>query len=89
MKQKDLAVGLAVGMTCGLVLGAVAAALLTPASGAEARRRLRFERDNAVEAARLQARRAMARLSRERPEGEGEEEGREGVEEEEVAFTGA
>lgn len=82
MKKKDLAVGLAVGMACGLVVGAVAGVLLAPASGAETRRRLRFERDNAVEAARLRARRTMARLHLERLE-------EEGAEEEEGAFWGA
>jgi gas vesicle protein len=83
MKKKDLAVGLAVGMTCGLVIGVVAGVLLAPASGAETRRRLRFERDNAIEAARFRARRTTARLHLERPEEEGEEE------EEEGAFWGA
>jgi gas vesicle protein len=81
MRKKDLAVGLAVGMACGLVVGAVAGVLLAPASGAETRRRLRFERDNAVEAARLRARRTTARLRRARPEEEEEEE--------EGAFSGA
>jgi len=83
MKQKELTVGLAVGMACGLVLGAVAAVLLAPASGAETRRRMRYERDNAVEAARRQAQR-LARLRRARPEEGGEEEL-----EEEGAFSGA
>jgi gas vesicle protein len=79
MKKTDLAVGLAIGMTCGLVLGAVAGVLLAPASGAETRRRLRFEGDKAIDVARRVRR--MARLRRARPEAE--------VEEEEGAFWGA
>jgi len=100
MKQKDSAVGmacgLAIGMTCGLVLGAVAGVLLAPATGAETRRRLRYEKDNAVEAARLQAQRTMARLRREGAEevvgGEDVREGGEEMAEEEEhegAFCGA
>jgi gas vesicle protein len=79
MKKKDFAVGLAVGMACGLVLGAAAGMLLAPASGEQTRRRLRFERDNAVDAARRVCRRA--RLLRAGPEEEREEE--------EGAFSGA
>lgn len=90
MKNKDLVVGVACGLVVGAVAGAVAALLLAPASGTETRRKLRFERDNAVEATRSKARRAMARLRREWPEEE--EEGLEAFEEEveeEVAFSGA
>jgi len=90
MKQKDstvgMASGLAVGMAFGLILGAVAGVLLAPASGAETRRRLRFERDNVVDAARQRAEQTMARLRRARPEEEG---GEEEVEEEGGAFSGA
>ena len=81
MKQKELVVGVACGLLVGVVAGAVAALLLAPASGVEIRRRLRFERDHTVETARSKARRAMARLRRELP---AEEE-----EEEEGAFSGA
>lgn len=77
MKHKDLVVG----MACGLVIGAVAALLLAPASGVETRRKLSYERDHTVEAARSKARRAMARLRREQSVEEEEEE--------EVAFSGA
>jgi gas vesicle protein len=66
-------------MACGLVVGAVAGVLLAPASGAETRRRLRFEGDNAIDAAKLRARR-LARVRRARPEEEEEEAG---------AFSGA
>jgi len=93
MKNKDLVVGVACGLVVGAVAGAVAALLLAPASGAETRRRLLYERDNAVEKARSKARRAMTRLSPMRPEEAVEEEGlaefEEEEEEEEVAFIGA
>ena len=86
MTQKDLAVGvacgLAVGMTFGLVVGAVAGVLFAPASGAEMRRRLRYERDHALEAARFQVRRTMARRHLARPEITEEED-------ESGAFSGA
>jgi len=91
MKNKDLVVGVA----CGLVVGAVAALLLAPASGAETRRRLLYERDHAVETARAKARRAKARLRPRRLEEAVEDEGlaefeeEAGEEEEEVAFIGA
>jgi gas vesicle protein len=78
MKHQDLVVGVACGLVVGVVAGAVAALLLAPASGRETRRKLRYERDHTVETARSRARRAMARLRRERPE-----------EEEEGAFSGA
>lgn len=76
MKHKDLVVGVACGLVVGVVAGAVAALLLAPASGMETRRKLRYERDHTAET----ARRAMARLRREQPDEE---------EEEEVAFSGA
>lgn len=81
MKQKELVVGVACGLLVGVVAGAVAALLLAPASGFETRRKLRYERDQAVDAARVKARRAMARLRRTQPEEEGDEE--------EGAFSGA
>ena len=81
MKHQDLVVGVACGLVVGVVAGAVAALLLAPASGIEARRKLRYERDHTIEAARSKARRAMARLRRGRPEEEDEEE--------EGAFCGA
>jgi gas vesicle protein len=95
MKNKDMVVGVACGLVVGAVAGAVAALLLAPASGAETRRRLLYERDNAVEKARSKTRRAMTRLRPTRPEvGEAEEgltefEEEAGEEEEEVAFIGA
>jgi gas vesicle protein len=91
MKNKDLVVGVACGLVVGAVAGAVAALLLAPASGSETRRKLRFERDNAVEKARGTACRAMARLHPTRPEEGEEEEGLEEFEEEEEegAFIGA
>jgi gas vesicle protein len=81
MKQKDLMIGVACGLAIGVVAGAVAALLLAPRDGIETRRRLRFERDHAVDAARLKARRIMARLRREQPEEEADEE--------DEAFSGA
>lgn len=92
MKHKDLVVGMACGLVVGAMAGAVAALLLAPSSGAETRRKLRFERENAVDKARSKARRAMARLRPERPDDEEEVEGLEAFEEEEedeVAFSGA
>ena len=79
MTQKDFAVGMAcgvaVGMTLGLVVGAVAGVLFAPVSGAETRRRLQYERDHAVGAARTGVRRTMERLHLAPPEPikEGEE----------------
>ena len=82
MKQNDLVVGLAYGLAIGVVAGAVAGILLAPARGIETRRKLGFERDHALEAAKRKARRVMARMHRDLP---AEEE----VEEDEVAFSGA
>lgn len=62
MKHRDLAVAATCGLAVGLVVGAVGALLLAPASGSETRRRLRYERDNTLGAARHKARLAMARL---------------------------
>jgi gas vesicle protein len=91
MKEKDFAVGvasgLAVGMTLGLVIGTMAGVLFAPARGAETRRRLRYERDYAVDAARFRVRRTMARLHLAQPEMERKEEKEE--KEEEGAFSGA
>jgi gas vesicle protein len=81
MKHRDLVFGMACGLAIGAVAGAVAALLLAPASGADIRRRLRYERDHTVEAAREKARRAMAQVRRTWPEEEDEEE--------EGAFCGA
>lgn len=81
MKQKDLMIGVACGLVIGVVSGAVAALLLAPRNGKEMRRKLRYERDHAVDAARLKARRIMARLRREQPEEE--------LDEEDEAFSGA
>jgi gas vesicle protein len=81
MKQKELVAGVACGLMVGVVAGAVAALLLAPASGFETRRKLRYERDHAVDVARRKARRAMARLRRTAPADAGDEE--------EVAFSGA
>ena len=74
MAQKDLTVGVVYGMAIGLVVGAVAGVLFAPVKGAETRRRLRYERDQAVDAARFKARRTMARLRLAQPGMEGEEE---------------
>ena len=82
MKHRDLAVAASCGLAVGLVVGAAAALLLAPASGNETRRRLRYERDRSLEAARGKARWAMNRLHLERPE-------LEKVEEEDGAFSGA
>jgi gas vesicle protein len=94
MIQKDLTVGvacgLAVGMTLGLMVGAMAGMLFAPASGAEMRRRMRYERDFAAEAARSQVRRTMTRLHLAKMNIQEGEEGEEGEKEEEVgAFSGA
>lgn len=62
MKSRDFTAGMACGLAIGVMAGTVAALLLAPASGSETRRRLRYERDNTLEAARHQARRTMARL---------------------------
>jgi gas vesicle protein len=83
MKHRDLAVAASCGLAVGLVLGAAAALLLAPASGSETRRRLRYERDRSLEAARGTARWAMNRLHLERPESEAV------MEEEDGAFSGA
>lgn len=86
MKQKDFAVGMAcgvaVGMTLGLVVGAISGVLFAPASGAETRRRLQYERDQAVGAAQSQVRRTKARLHLVQPEATAQGE-------EEDAFSGA
>lgn len=62
MKSKDFTAGLACGLAIGAMAGAVAALLLAPASGSETRRRLRYEREKTLEAARNKTRSAMARL---------------------------
>jgi len=89
MRQKDLVVGATWGLAVGFVAGAVTALLLAPAKGSETRRKLLYERDHTVEAARRKAQRAMAHLRRTVPEGADEEEEWEGSEEEEGAFSGA
>jgi gas vesicle protein len=83
MKQNDLVVGLAWGLAVGVVAGTLAGLLLAPRSGIEIRRKLGYERDHAVDVARRNARRAMARLRRDLPGAE------EGEEEDDVAFSGA
>jgi gas vesicle protein len=82
MKQNDFMAGVAYGLVIGVAAGAMAALLLAPRSGIEIRRKLGYERDHAVDVARRNARRAMARLRRDLP---GAEEG----EEEDAAFSGA
>lgn len=91
MKQKNLLVGATWGVVVGFVAGAVTALLLAPAEGSETRRKLLYEKDHTVEAARRKAQRAMAYLRPTVPlaAGEGEEEEWEGNEEEEGAFSGA
>lgn len=83
MSHKDLMVGAACGLAVGAVAGAVAALLLAPASGTETRRRLRYEREQAVEVARRNTRWAMTRLGRTQSAPATE------TEEDEVAFSGA
>ncbi len=72
---------LTVGVTVGLVLGTLAGILFAPASGAEVRRRLRYEWDYALATARSRVRRTTAYRQRVQPETADEEEA--------VAFSGA
>jgi gas vesicle protein len=81
MKGKNLtaglAYGLALGVALGLVVGTVAGVILAPTSGAEIRRRLRFEREQALGVAQKRVRRTIKRLNLAPPvseEGEKDEE---------------